>query len=181
MEGRRVNLFLLYLLLLKSTLTSFSGLSSLPIIHNDLVLHYKVLSAQQLNTAVAAGRSGPGPAGLYVVSVGYLTAGVPGAIAGYLAMVTPAFLILPILYFFSRYAAHPAVRRAIRAILLSAAGLLISSTIPLGHDALTSVLTIGVAIVSFALLVFTKVETLWVILGAALLGAAISLQSSMLL
>jgi len=170
-----MNIFLLYLLLLKSTLTSFSGLSSLPIIHADLVEHYKVLTAQQLNTAVAAGRSGPGPAGLYVVSIGYLAAGVPGAIAGYLAMVTPAFLILPILHFFSRYASHPAVRRAIRAILLSAAGLLFSAAIPLGRDALTGVLAIAVAVVSFALLAFTKVETLWVILAAALLGAAIAL------
>jgi chromate transporter len=170
-----MNIFLLYLLLLKSTMTSFSGLSSLPIIHADLVEHHRVLSAQQLNTAVAAGRSGPGPAGLYVVSVGYMVAGTPGAVAGYLAMVTPAFLILPILHFFSRYASHPAVRRAIRAILLSAAGLLLSSTIPLGRDALTGILTIGVALVSFALLAFTKVETLWVILGAAVLGAVASL------
>jgi chromate transporter len=166
-----MNIFLLYLLLLKSTLTSFSGLSSLPVIHADFVEHYKVLTPQQVNTAVAAGRSGPGPAGLYVVSIGYLAGGVPGAIAGYLAMVTPAFLILPMLYFFSRYAAHPAVRRGIRGILLSSAGLLLSSTIPLGRDALTGVVTIGVAVVSFGLLAFTKVETLWVVIGAAVLGA----------
>ena len=170
-----MNFILLYLLLLKSTLTSFSGLSSLPVIHADFVEHYHVLSPQQLNTAVAAGRSGPGPAGLYVVSIGYLVSGVPGAVAGYLAMITPAFLILPILHFFSRFASHPAVRRAIRAILLSAAGLLLSSTIPLGRDALTGVLTLAVALTSFALLAFTKVETLWVIVGAAALGAVLSL------
>lgn len=176
-----MNIFLLYVLLLKSTMTSFSGLSSLPIIHADFVEHYGVLTAQQVNTAVAAGRSGPGPAGLYVVSIGYLAAGVPGAIAGYLAMISPAFLILLILHFFSRYASHPAVRRAIRAILLSAAGLLLSSTIPLGRDALTGIVTIAVAIASFVLLAFTKVETLWVIIAAAFLGAVLSLQSVVVL
>ena len=45
-----------------------------------------------LNESVAISRSTPGPVGLYIVSVGYLIAGVPGAIAGWLAMITPALL-----------------------------------------------------------------------------------------
>ena len=60
-------------------------------------------------------------------------------------------------------------------ILLSAAGLLLSATIPLGQSALQSVLAIGIAAVSFAVLAFTKVETLWVILAAAVCGAAVQL------
>jgi chromate transporter len=37
-----------------------------------------VLTDQQLNEAVAITRSTPGPVGLYIVSVGYFVAGVPG-------------------------------------------------------------------------------------------------------
>lgn len=165
-----MNLLVLYLLLLKATATSFSGLASLPAVHADFVVKHRILTESQLNTAVAAGRSGPGPAGIYLVNVGYLAAGVPGAIAGWLAMITPAFLVLPMLRYFSRYAADPRVRGAIRAIMLSSAGLLISSTLPLGAAALTSWWTVAIATASFGLLVFTRVETLWVVLGAALLG-----------
>jgi len=124
-----------------------------------------------LNTAVAAGRSGPGPAGIYIVSVGYMAGGVPGAIAGYLAVITPAFLVIPLLRLLHHRASHPRLRSAIRAILLSAAGLLLSASIPMGHDSLTGWFTIAIAAVSFALLSFTKIETLWVILAAAALGA----------
>jgi chromate transporter len=49
-----VNILLLYLLLLKATLTSFSGLASLPVVRADLVARYHVLTDRQLNTAVAA-------------------------------------------------------------------------------------------------------------------------------
>ena len=71
-----MKLLVLYLLLLKATATSFSGLSSLPVLREDLVVRHGMLSDAQLNLAVTAGRSGPGPNGLYVVSVGYLIGGL---------------------------------------------------------------------------------------------------------
>lgn len=173
-----MNLFFLYLLLLKATVTSFSGLASLPAIHADFVVKHRILTESQLNTAVAAGRSGPGPVGVYVVNVGYLAAGLPGAALGWLAMVTPAFLVLPLLEYFSRYAGDRRVRSAIRAIMLCSAGLLISSTLPLGRAALTNGLSAAIAAASFALLAFTRVETLWVVLGSAALGLAAALAGA---
>lgn len=165
-----MNLLVVYLLLLKATVTSFSGLASLPVVHADFVEKYHILTESQLNTAVAAGRTSPGPVGVYVVNVGYLAAGLPGAFAGWIAMITPAFLILPLLQYCSRYSASPRLRSAIRAIMLSSAGLLLSSTLPLGKAALVNAPSIVIASISLALLVFTRVETLWVVLGAASVG-----------
>ncbi len=168
-----MNVVLLFLLLLKAALMSFSGLASLPIVHEDLVERHRVLTDQQLSAAVAVGRSGPGPIGLYMVSIGYMVAGVPGAVAGLLAMITPAFTVIVLLRYFSRHAANPSVRRAIRAILLASAGLLISSTIPVAKAAVTDWQTAGLAAISFGILAFTKVDTLWVILGSAVAGASL--------
>ena len=67
-----------YVLLLKASLTSFSGLGSLPMVRQDFVVTAHALTDHQLSTAVAAGRTGPGPYGLYLVCVGFLAAGVPG-------------------------------------------------------------------------------------------------------
>ena len=78
-----------YFLLLKASLTSFSGLGSLPMVRQDFVVTSHVLTDHQLNTAVVAGRTGPGPYGLYLVCVGFLSAGIPGAIAGFLAWSRP--------------------------------------------------------------------------------------------
>jgi chromate transporter len=94
-----MNAFLLYLILLKGTVTAFAGLASLPVIQDAVAFQYHVLTDQQLNEAVAITRSTPGPVGLYIVSVGYFVAGVPGAIAGWAAMATPSLLIIPLVHF----------------------------------------------------------------------------------
>lgn len=167
-----MNVVLLYLLLLKATATSFSGLSSLPVVRNDLVVRHRVLTDRQLNTAVAVARMAPGPLGLYVVSVGYFVAGLPGAAAGWLAMVTPAFFILGLLRYLGRRAERPEVQRAIEGVTLAAAGLLISATIPLMRDAVQGALGLAIALASFAVLALTKLDTVWVILGAATAGLA---------
>ena len=165
-----MSVVLLYLLLLKATVTSFSGLSSLPVLREDLVVRHQMLSDTQLNLAVTAGRTGPGPNGLYVVSVGYLVAGLPGACAGWLAMITPAFLVVPLVRFVGARADRPRLRSAIRAAMTAGAGLLLAATLPLARGALTDGVLIGVAAGSFLLFAFTRLESVWVILAAAAAG-----------
>jgi chromate transporter len=172
-----MNLFLLYGLLLKATLTSFSGLGSLPMVRNDLVVERKLLTDRQLNTAVVAGRTGPGPNGLYLVSVGYYAGGIPGAAVGLLALITPAFFILPMMRWVGRRAEHPRVKSAIRAIMLASAGLLLSASVPLARDAIKGPLTLGIVLVSFAVLALTKVDTVWVVLGGAAVGLVAKLAN----
>ena len=168
-----MNVFLLYLLLLKATMTSFSGLASLPVLRADLVGHYHVLTDHQLNTAVAAGRMGPGPLGNYVVSVGYLVAGIPGACAGWLAMITPAFVVLLLIRFIGRRAEHARAKAVIQSVLLAGAGLLLAAAVPLARDAITGPLPLAIALGSFAVIAFTRVETIWVTLGSAAIGVIV--------
>jgi chromate transporter len=170
-----MNLLLLYLLLLKASLASFSGLGSLPMIRNDFVVERHALTDHQLNTAVVAGRAGPGPFGLYLVCVGYTVAGVPGAISAFLALVTPAFLVLPLIHWLGRRASHPRIRDGIRGLLLGTAGLLLASSVPLARDANTGLLPLAIMIVSFLLLSFTRLDSAWLIAGAAAVGLAAKL------
>jgi chromate transporter len=165
-----MNVFLLYVLLLKATLTSFSGLASLPMVRNDLVVERKVLTDRQLNTAVVAGRTAPGPNGLYLVSVGYYAGGLAGATAGLFAVMTPAFLILPMMRWAGARANTPRVKSAIRAVLLASAGLLLSVSLPLTRDAITGPLTLVIMLLSLALLALTRIDTVWVVLGGAAIG-----------
>jgi chromate transporter len=165
-----MNVLVVYLLLLKATLTSFSGLASLPMVRNDFVVRYHVLTDRQLNTAVAAGRVGPGPLGIYVVSVGYLVAGIPGACAGWLAMITPAFLIIPMIRFLGSRAEHRRAKAVTRAVLLAGAGLLASASAPLARDAVTGPLSFSIVVASLILIALTRVDSLWIMFGAAIVG-----------
>lgn len=165
-----MNLLLLYALLFKAVITSFSGMASLPMVRDDFVTKRHVLTDRQLNTAIVAGRTGPGPNGLYLVSVGYFAAGLPGAFAGLIALITPAFLILPLMRWIGEYAKIPRIRGAIRAVILASAGLLIAASIPLTRDAAAGPLTVAIIVASFAVLTFTRLESWWVMVAAAAIG-----------
>ena len=169
-----MNIFLLYLLLLKGTVTAFAGLASLPVVRDSLVIQHHVLTDTQLNEAVVITRSTPGPVGLYVVSVDYFVAGMPGAIAGWRAMITPALLIIPLVHFVGRKMEHPRVRGILQTVVVASAGLLLAAAIPLARDALTDPVTVAIAAASLALLLTTSLDTPWIILGAAVISLSAS-------
>ncbi|WP_315751305.1 MULTISPECIES: chromate transporter [unclassified Bradyrhizobium] len=169
-----MNVVQLYLLLLKGTITAFAGLASLPVIQESLVNHYHVLTNEQLNSAVVITRGTPGPVGLWVVSAGYFAAGVPGAIAGWLAMITPALLIVPLVHFVGRKLENPRIRAVMQAVVITSAGLLLAAAIPLGKDALTGPATITIAVTTIVLMLVTKLDTLWIILGSAVITLTLS-------
>ena len=128
--------FVVYLLLLKAIGSSFAGMGSLPQIHQDFVETRRVLSDDQLSQAVLVGRSTPGPVGAYVVAVGYFAAGWPGAVAGWLAMVTPALAAIPLFMLMQRWLHLPRVRAAVDAVVIASAVLLLSSAFRMAADAL---------------------------------------------
>jgi chromate transporter len=144
-------------------------------VRNDFVVERHVLTDHELNMAVVAGRTGPGPFGLYLVCVAYLVGGVPGAFMGFLALITPAFLVIPLMRWIGKRADIPRVRSAIRGLLLASAGLLVSSSVPLTQDAFTGLFSVTLMVASFAVLTFTRIDSAWLMLGAAGAGLAASL------
>lgn len=130
-----MNIAVIYLLLLKATVTSFAGMGSLPQIRQDFVDSYHLVSADALSEAVLVGRATPGPMGAYVVAVGYLAAGWPGAVAGWLALVTPAFAALPLLATVQRWLHLPRVRALVDAVVVAGAALLVPAGVALARDA----------------------------------------------
>lgn len=164
-----MNVLLLYLLLLKSTITAFSGPSSLPVMRDELVVKRHVLTDAQLTTAVVVGRTTPGPNGLYVVCVGYYVGGLPGALAGWLAVATPALLVIPLLRFLGNHTSHPILRSVLDSVILGSIGLVMVTIVPLARSSATGIVPAAAAIGSCALLILTRIHTFWIVAGAAAL------------
>jgi chromate transporter len=137
-------------------------------LRNDFVLHRHVLTDRELNTSLAITRTTPGPMGLYVVSVGYFVDGTPGAVAGWLAMITPALLMIPLLEFVRRKVEHPRFKAVLRCVVFASAGLL-WVTVPLARDAIYGYLTLGIALAAFVFGITKKVDSLWIVLSAAVI------------
>jgi chromate transporter len=165
-----VNPFVLYLLLLQATATSFAGLASLPVIRHDLVEQRHVLTNEQLDTAIVVSRTTPGPVGVYVVSVGYAAAGMPGAVAGWLAMCTPAFAVIPLVGYMAQRGSHRRIKSMTQAVVVASAALLFASALPIARETLVSPWTAVIAIVSLAAILLTKLDPFWVVVATSLVG-----------
>lgn len=165
-----IKLLVLLWILAKSTFTSFAGLASLPEIRAELVEQRHWLTDDDLNQAVVITRTTPGPVGVYVVSVGYMADGVPGAVAGWIAMASPSLLVILLVGYFGRRAQHPRVRAMLQCVVLASAALLVLAAIPIGREALDGPLPIAIAAVALPLLITKRVNTLWIIGVAAALS-----------
>ena len=147
-----MNAFVLYFLLLRATALSFSGFASVPVIREDLVVKRAVLTDEELNSAIAISQASPGPLGLYVVVLGYFVAGVPGALAGALALASPAILAIPIARAVRRHRdSH--VRGACAAIVIASCVLMATTIMDLAPEAAPNpqlTLLAGVAFIALA-------------------------------
>lgn len=82
-----------FLLFLKASLFSTGGFSNLPSLHQDLLARDWAHNAD-FGESIAIGQISPGPNGLWVISLGYLTYGIPGACCALVAITLPPLLVL---------------------------------------------------------------------------------------
>ncbi len=163
-----MNVWILYVLLLRATTLSLSGFASVPVLREDLVERRAVLTDHELNAAIAISQTTPGPLGLYVVALGFFIAGVPGALAGMAALATPALLAVPLLKLVRRQNAA-LVQGASVGIVLGSSVLMVFSALGLAQEALGSPILVVLAAVGFLLLALERVSPVVVVASAALL------------
>ena len=113
---------------LKASALSLGGLSSLPLLRGDLVAP-GIATDDQVIQAIAIGRISTGPNGLYIVSLGYLVAGVVGATMALLAASLPPLAIVPITAAARRWLVATPVAGLVRGVALATAGLLAATGI----------------------------------------------------
>lgn len=148
-----------------------SGYVLLAFLHGDLVQRLGWLSEQQLLDAVAIGQFTPGPVFTTATFVGYVLAGVPGAVVATIGIFLPSFIfvaginrIVPAIRG-SRYAG--AVLDGVNAAAL---GLMAGVTVQLASTALVDVVTVVLAVVAAVLLFRYRVNSAWLVLGGAVVG-----------
>ena len=164
-----MNTLILYLLLLKATVMSFSGFASVPLVREDLVTKRAVLSDEQLNNAIAISQASPGPLGIYIVVVGYFVAGIPGAMVGMLALASPAVLAVPISRAFRRGRVAE-IRGASSGIVIASCILMMTTALQLAPTAAPSAAFAVLGAGAFVFLAATRVPPVFAILGSACLG-----------
>jgi len=120
-----INPLVYFLLFFKASLFSSGGFSNLPSLHQDLIANGWATETD-FGQAIAIGQISPGPNGLWVISMGYLTYGVPGASLALIAITLPALLVLAIAAGYKRIERHAWVQGAMHGVSLAVVGLLLT-------------------------------------------------------
>ena len=159
----------LYWLFLRAVALSFSGFATVPILRESLVLDHGLLTDARLNDAIAISQASPGPLGIYVVLVGYFVSGISGALAGVLALMTPALLAIPIARLVLR-GQSTAIQGACSGIVIASCALMMVTGLRLVPQATPTWPYLAVVVVGAAVVALTTIKPIWVIAVAAAVG-----------
>lgn len=162
-----------------------SGYVLLAFLHGDFVEGLGWLSEDQLLDAVAVGQLTPGPLFTTASFVGYLTgyehfgAWQGALLASALATVgifLPSFLFVAAVNpWIPRLRASRFFGSVLDGVVSAAIGLMGAVAIYLGQAALIDIPTVAAAGLAFALLWFTKINSIWLILGGAAFGVVVQI------
>ncbi|MCJ7518092.1 MAG: chromate efflux transporter [Anaerolineaceae bacterium] len=147
------------------------GYVLLAFLRSDFVTRLGWLTERQLIDAIAVGQVTPGPLFTTATFIGYILAGIPGAILATAGIFMPSFFFVAIS---NPYI--PKMRQSVwfssflNGINAASLGLMAAVTIQLAQAVLIDPLSIILTISSLALVVFTQINTTWIILAAVLFG-----------
>ena len=164
---------LLFLYFLKiGSIIYGSGYVLLNFLQAELVERWHWLSLAQLSNAIAVGQFTPGPVFTTATFIGYVLAGPVGAVAATLGIFLPAFLFVAVSGK-SIFSLRESVTTSafVDGINCAAVGLMAAVEWTLVRDSLNNVLTIAVAALSVVILLRTKLNASWLVLGGAISGA----------
>ncbi len=153
-------------------LTFGGGYAMIPVLQHEFVDVRAWLTVREFADGIAVGQITPGPLMIMVAFMGYKIAGIVGALIGTIGLFAPT-LILVILIgrVRERLSANVYWSGAMKGIGVAVVGLLLAASITLASTALNDIATWLIAAASFAVIASRKLDAMWVILAAGVIGA----------
>jgi chromate transporter len=153
------------------TIVFGSGYVLLAFLRTDLVQHFGWLTDQQVLDAVSVGQVTPGPVFTTATFIGYLLAGVPGALLATVGIFIPSFFMVAVVErVVPRLRRSPWTGAALDGIAAAALGLMAGVTIDLGRAAINGWYTALLAVAALAVLLRWRPNAAWIVLGGAVFG-----------
>ena len=130
-----------------------SGLAIVPFLYGGVVNDYHWLNERQFIDAVAVAMITPGPVVITVGFIGYLVAGLPGAIVAALGTFLPCYLftIIPAPYF-RKHGKKPGIVAFVDGVTAAAIGTITGAVVVLGKRSIADLPTVVVVLVTLLLL-----------------------------
>jgi len=161
-----------WILIVVNALTIGGGFVMLPMLHKEFVEKYHWLTNKEFIDAIAIGQVTPGPLTVMNAFMGYKIYGLIGAVMAMVSSYLPCIIIVTLVakYYYT-YKESTIVNSSFKGIRPAVIGLLAAVAISLGKASLVDPFTSGIAVLSFIVIIFTKIDPTFVIIGAGVAGA----------
>ena len=154
-----------------SLLTIGGGMAAFPEMKVQIVEVHRWLTAEQLTHVYSTGQMSPGPNMMMVAEVGYLVSGLLGALVAAVAFFVPTgiltFLVGRLWNRLANWPWRDSIQKGLGPVAI---GLAVAGLITFGKTAITGWLTIAVGLLTFVLVVRTKVNPVFFILAGGVIG-----------
>ena len=152
-----------------------SGLAIVPFLYGGVVQQFHWLNERQFIDAVAVSMVTPGPVVITVAFIGYLVAGLSGAVLAAIGVFVPVYFVTLFLApHFHRVATNRHVKAFVDGVTAAATGAIAGAAVILGRRSLVDFPTTLIAVGTLALLVAPKrIPEPVLILAAGLVGLAL--------
>src|SRR5581483_10253997 len=148
-----------------------SGLAVVPFLYGGVVQGRHWLTDQQFVDAVAVAMITPGPVVITVAFIGYLVAGIAGAVAAALGIFLPVYLVVVLLApSYKRWAKNPQLNAFVRGVTSAATGAIAGAVVVLARRSVYNLTTALICLLSVAVLFRWKVPEPALIACAAIAG-----------
>jgi chromate transporter len=152
-----------------------SGYVLLAFLRGDFVHRLGWLTETQLLDAIAIGQVTPGPVFTTATFVGYVVAGLPGAVLATVGIFLPSFVFVALLTrVVDKVRDRAWSAAALDGVNAAALALMAGVTVQLGRNALVDPLTVLVALGAGLLLWRTRLNSVWYVAAGAAVGLAAS-------
>ncbi|MBA2363547.1 MAG: chromate transporter, partial [Chloroflexia bacterium] len=143
----------------------------LAFLRNDFVERLGWLTDVQLLDAVAVGQLTPGPVFTTATFIGYVVAGLPGAVLATVGIFLPSFAYVALLGpLIPRLRSSSWMSAFLDGVNVAAVGLMAAVTLQLAQAAVVDWITALLAVLSAVALLRYRLNSAWLVLGGALVG-----------
>jgi len=153
------------------TFTFGGGIVIIPMIENEVVNNYSWLTKAEFIDAVTLGQITPGPIIISATFIGYKVCGLVGAIIATASVILPSFIMICLATeAIKKFRENKILANFLRGARVAVIGMVFDAGVSIGRSSLVDLKTVLIAAASIICLFKYKINPIWVLLGAGMVG-----------
>jgi len=153
------------------TFTFGGGIVIIPMIENEVVNNYSWLTKAEFIDAVTLGQITPGPIIISATFIGYKVCGIVGATIATASVILPSFIMICLATeAIKKFRENKILANFLRGARVAVIGMVFDAGVSIGRSSLVDLKTVLIASASIICLFKYKINPIWVLLGAGMVG-----------